>query len=83
MSASGRERQFGLADDNARFSVGAIEGLDYPIFRKWHTAYISDTLRVFRSLNTTAGAAVKRLTPLPRRRRREIAGGRERPAAPT
>jgi hypothetical protein len=53
----GRERQFQLAADEARFSVGAIEGLDYPFFRKWHSAYTSSNSRHFRSLNTTAGAA--------------------------
>jgi hypothetical protein len=37
-SEKGRERQFRLADDDARFPVGALEGLDYPFFRNWHDA---------------------------------------------
>jgi hypothetical protein len=31
-------RQFRLAADDARFPVGALEGLDYPFFRNWHKA---------------------------------------------
>ena len=41
MAEKGRERQFGLAADDACFLVGALEWLDYPFFRNWHSAPIT------------------------------------------